>query len=88
MYFKDLKHLSIHYHKGKGIIAFELLKKGRKGGYTINLHKSGHGVINSQSFFKHYQIDTSKKRELEILEFNEEDKLIFLKVEGGAKDGR
>ena len=85
MYFKEAKNVVFHYHKKEQIIALKLLKRSTAESYDIKLHKSGHGVINSQKFFKHYEIDVSRKREMEILEVNEKDGLIFLKV-ADAKD--
>jgi len=82
-YFKDYSFVDFYFNPTQKIIAMKLLKNSTEYSYEVKkVPNSDIAAINSLGFFKHNKIDVSVKHETDILDFNEDEKIIFLKIRG------
>jgi hypothetical protein len=80
-YVKKYKHAEFYFKADEDIIAIKLLKRTTDNAYDIKkAAQSNIGSINATAFFRHNDIDVSKKRRTEFLEADEENAIIYLRV--------
>jgi hypothetical protein len=80
-YIKAYKHVEFYYKADENIIALKLLKRRTATAYDIKkAPNSNNGAVNATAFFKHHDINVSAKRTTEFIEADEENAVIYLKV--------
>lgn len=80
-YFKDYNFAEFYYNPSNEIIAVKLLTDNTENSYEVKkVLKSDSVALNSIGFFKHNKIDVNVKHETDIIDFDDDEKVIFFKI--------
>jgi len=79
-FFREHPFVELYYNSKSKELALKLLKESSGVSYEVKVLRRSVVQIPTAAFFKHYNIDVSRRRNTEIMEVDENKGLIFLKI--------
>jgi hypothetical protein len=80
-YFMKSKYVEFYYNSESKIIAIKILDEPTNYSYNVKSSKvSNVGFVNCSGFFNHNNIDVSVKRDTDIIDIDEDQGIILIKL--------
>jgi hypothetical protein len=80
LWFQNFSHVTLFWDSKSRVIALKLLKKPESTSYEVKRTKSSSIYISCQAFFNYIGLPKDQGIPSEIIEFNEKENALFLRL--------